>query len=129
MKLISHDLEPSQLKNVGPVEAAILRTPEGTCFVDVLAKKAQETVPNKNSKDYDLLKWEEELRSQIEKKKGQQRKLTADEVAKVKAQMKKEADIRENLQNVEARLMRGIGIIKALATGPPTDAALWLGEA
>lgn len=129
MKLISHDLEPSQLKNVGPVEAAILRTPEGTCFVDVLAKKAQETVPNKNSKDYDLLKWEEELRSQIEKKKGQQRKLTADEAAKVKAQMKKEADIRENLQNVEARLMRGIGIIKALATGPPTDAALWLGEA
>jgi hypothetical protein len=129
MKLIGHDLDPTQLRNVGPVEAAILRTPEGTCFVDVLAKKAQETVPNKNSKDYDILKWEEELRSQIDKKKGQQRKLTADENAKVNAQLKKEAEIRKNLQDVEARLMRGIGIIKALATGPPTDATLWLGTA
>lgn len=129
MKLIGRDLDPKQLQNVGPVEAAILRTPEGTCFVDVLAKKAKESVPNKNSKDYDLLKWEEELRSQIDQKKGQQRKLTADESAKVNAQLKKEAEIRKNLQDVEARLMRGIGIIKALATGPPTDAGLWLGTA
>ena len=73
MELISEDLNANQLRNVGPVEAAIFRTPEGSCFVDVLAKKAQNTVPNKNNKDYDILKWEEELRSQLEKKKGQQR--------------------------------------------------------
>lgn len=129
MQLIDSDLNPVQLKNVGPVEAAIFRTPEGTAFVDVLAKKAQEAVPNKNTKDYDLLKWEEELRSQLEKKKGQQRKLTADETAKVNAQLKKEAKIRQELQGVEAQLMRGIGIVRALATGPPTEATLWLSTA
>lgn len=128
MEVISRDLAVEQLHDVGPVEAAIFRTPEGTCFVDVLAKKAQQVV-NKNNKDYDILKWEEELRSQLEKKKGQQKKLTADETAKVNAQLKKESQIRQSLREVEARLLRGIGIIKSLATGPPTDATQWLGTA
>lgn len=128
MEVISRDLAVEQLHDVGPVEAAIFRTPEGTCFVDVLAKKAQQVV-NKNNKDYDILKWEEELRSQLEKKKGQQKKLTAEETAKVNAQLKKESQIRQSLREVEARLLRGIGIIKSLATGPPTDATQWLGTA
>ncbi|KAF5128258.1 eIF-2-alpha kinase activator GCN1 [Metarhizium anisopliae] len=126
MKLISRDLNPRQLQDIGPVEAAIYRTPEGTCFVDVLAKKAQNAAPNKNTKDYDILKWEEELRSQLEQKKGQQRKLTPEETSKVNAQLKKESGIRSSIKGVEAKLLRGIGIIKSLATGPPTDATLWL---
>ncbi|KAG6039359.1 hypothetical protein E4U41_002831 [Claviceps citrina] len=129
MKLISGDLDPKQLQNIGPMEAAIYRTPEGTCFVDVLVKKSQNSAPNKNTKDYDILKWEEELRSQLEKKKGQQRKLTAEETSKVNAQLKKESDIRNSIREIEAKLLRGIGIIKSLATGPPTDATLWLGAA
>ncbi|PHH78429.1 hypothetical protein CDD82_3049 [Ophiocordyceps australis] len=126
---IGHDLDANQLANIGPVEAAIFRTPKGTCFVDVLAKKSQDAVPNKNNKDYDILKWEEELRAQIQQKKGQQRKLNADETAKVNAQLKKESEIRESVGQVEAKLKRGIGIIEALTTGIPTDAALWLGHA
>lgn len=126
MELIHRDLDPKQLHDIGPVEAAIYRTPEGTCFVDVLAKKTQNVVPNKNTKDYDILKWEEELRSQLEQKKGQQRKLTAEENAKVSAQLKKESGIRSSIRGIEAKLLRGIGIIKSLANGPPTDATLWL---
>ena len=117
------------MRDIGPMEAAIFRTPEGTCFVDVLAKKGQNVTPNKNTKDYDILKWEEELRLQLEQKKGQQKKLTAEETSKVNAQLKKEADIRSNIQSLEAKLLRGIGIIKSLANGPPTDAALWIGKA
>lgn len=128
MESIGRDLDVEQLKDIGPVEAAIFRTAEGTCFVDVLAKKGQQTV-DKNNKDYDILKWEDELRSQIEKKKGQRRKLTADETAKVNAQLKKESQIRQSIRELEARLLRGIGIIESLATGPPTDAAQWLGAA
>ncbi|OLN86334.1 eIF-2-alpha kinase activator GCN1 [Colletotrichum chlorophyti] len=129
VQIIRQDLEPEELRGIGPVEAAIFRTPEGTAFVDVLAKKTQTTVPDKNNKDYDILKWESELRTQLAEKKGQQKKLTADETAKVKAQLKKEADIRESVRRVEARLLRGIGIIQSLATGPPTEAALWIGPA
>ncbi|KAG9251722.1 armadillo-type protein [Emericellopsis atlantica] len=127
IELVSADLDASQLAGVGPMEAAIFRTPEGTCFVDVLAKKSQNTVPNKNQKDYDILKWEEELRGQLEKKKGQQRKLTAEETSKVNAQLKKEEGIRNALRATASRILRGLGIIKALATGPPTEASSWVG--
>ncbi|KAK3316997.1 armadillo-type protein [Apodospora peruviana] len=126
--LIEQDLEVSQVQKVGPLEAAIFRTPEGTTFVDVLAKK-QNVVPNKNDKDYHTMKWEEELREQLAQKKGTQKKLTADETAKVNAQLKKEAGVRENVRHVAANLMRGFGVIKGLATGPPTDADRWMGPA
>ncbi|PHH91372.1 hypothetical protein CDD83_733 [Cordyceps sp. RAO-2017] len=129
MELVSSDLDAGQLRDIGPVEAAIFRTPEGTCFVDVLAKKKQNVVPNKNSKDYDILKWEEDLRIQLEQKRGQQRKLTAEETSKVNAQLKMESQLRNSIRKVEANLIRGVGTIKALATGPPTDATLWLGSA
>ncbi|ORY56414.1 armadillo-type protein [Pseudomassariella vexata] len=128
IELIRHDLDTEELQDVGPVEAAIFRTAEGTAFIDVLAKKSQ-SLPNKNTKDYDTLKWEEELRSQLAKKKGTQKKLTPDEQAKVHAQLNKESEIRKSIQKLEARLMRGIGIIKGLVTGPPTEANLWMGPA
>ncbi|KAF5717391.1 translational activator GCN1 [Fusarium mundagurra] len=128
LETLSRDLNAEQLHDIGPVEAAIFRTPEGTVFVDVLAKKSQQVL-DKNKKDYDILKWEEELRSQLEKKKGQQKKLTPEENAKVNAQLKKESLIRQSITEIEARLLRGIGIIRSLATGPPTDAAQWLGAA
>ncbi|KAI0388978.1 ARM repeat-containing protein [Xylariaceae sp. FL0594] len=124
--IVRADLSAAEIGEVGPVEAAIFRTPEGTVFVDVLAKKSQ-SLPNKNTKDYDTLKWEEELRSQLAQKKGLQKKLTPDEQAKVNAQLKKEAEIRQRIQRLEARLMRGLGIIQSLVSGPPTDASLWLG--
>ncbi|KIL96130.1 hypothetical protein FAVG1_00872 [Fusarium avenaceum] len=128
LETLRRDLNISQLQDIGPVEAAIFRTPEGTAFVDVLAKKSQQGL-DKNKKDYDILKWEEELKSQLEKKKGQQKKLTPEENAKVNAQLKKESQIRQSITEIEARLLRGIGIIQSLATGPPTDATQWLGTA
>ncbi|KAK3395245.1 armadillo-type protein [Podospora didyma] len=126
--LIQQDLDASELNKVGPLEAAIFRTPEGTAFVDVLAKK-QNVVPNKNTKDYHTLRWEEELREQLAQKKGTQKKLTAEENAKVNAQLKKEAGIRESVRHTAAKLLRGFGIVKGLATGPPTDASRWMGAA
>ncbi|RDA86384.1 hypothetical protein CP532_1063 [Ophiocordyceps camponoti-leonardi (nom. inval.)] len=129
MKLASEDLDASHVRGFGPMEAAIFRTPEGTCFVDVLTKQKQGKIPNKNDKDYDILKWEEELRVQLEQKNGQQRKLTSEETQKVNAQLKKESQIRDSVRKAEARLLRGVGFIKSLATGPPTDATLWLGTA
>ncbi|KAF4342709.1 translational activator GCN1 [Fusarium beomiforme] len=128
LESLRRDLNAEQLHDIGPVEAAIFRTPEGSVFVDVLAKKSQQVI-DKNKKDYDILKWEEELRSQLEKKKGQQKKLTPEENAKVNTQLKKENLIRRSITEIEARLLRGIGIIRSLATGPPTDATQWLGIA
>jgi hypothetical protein len=128
VKQFSQDLDPKQLETVGPTEAAIFRTPEGTAYVDVLSKKAP-VVIDKNTKDYDTLKWEEELRTQLAQKKGQTKKLTPEEQGKVKAQLEKESTIRKEIAATEQRMRRGVGIIRSLATGPPTEAEQWMGPA
>ena len=111
----------------GPREIAIARTPEGTAFVDVLGIKGQAYNIDKNSRDYDTMKWEEEVRSQIAQKKGHERKLTGDERAKVNAQLAKESLIRQEVYQLENTIRNGVGFVRALADGPPTDAGLWLG--
>ncbi|ORY10171.1 translational activator [Clohesyomyces aquaticus] len=126
--LFGKDLNAEQLESVGPTEAAIFRTPEGTAYVDVLAKKAPVTL-DKNTKDYDTLKWEEEMRAQLSQKKGQTKKLSPDEQAKVNAQLAKESGIRREVAAIEAKMRRGVGIIQRLATGPPTEAEQWMGPA
>ncbi|KAI9801043.1 MAG: hypothetical protein M1825_003578 [Sarcosagium campestre] len=123
------DLDPTQLDNIGPTEAAIYRTAEGTAFIDVLATKSSNTAVDKNTKDYETLKWEAEVRAQLASKKGQQKVLSADERSRVEVQLKKEAGIRSSVSAVVLRLRRGIGIIQSLATGPPTRADMWMGPA
>lgn len=124
----SHDLDPKQLDSIGPTEAAIFRTPEGTAYIDVLSKKAPVAI-DRNTKDYDTLKWEEELRTQLAQKKGQTKKLSAEDQAKVNAQLAKEASIRRDVAETERKMRRGVGIIRSLATGVPTDAEQWMGAA
>ncbi|KAF2203113.1 translational activator [Delitschia confertaspora ATCC 74209] len=128
VRQFSADLDPSLLESVGPTEAAVFRTPEGTPYIDVLSKKAPAPI-SKNTKDYDTLKWEEELRAQLAQKKGQTKKLTAEEQAKVNAQLNKESAIRKEVTAIEAKMRRGVGIIQRLATGPPTEAERWIGPA
>ncbi|TKA61965.1 hypothetical protein B0A49_11794, partial [Cryomyces minteri] len=129
VQLLRQDLDPLQLADIGPAEAAVFRTPEGTALVDVLAKKSQNQVTSKNVKDYDTLRWEEELRAQLAQKNGQMKKLTADEQAKVNAQLAKESAIRHKVANIETKLKRGTGIVHSLAKDPPTDAETWIGSA
>lgn len=129
IEVIEDDLDAQQLHNIGPTEAAIFRTPAGTAFVDVLSQKPQSQVPAKNAKDYDTMKWEEELRSQLAQKKGQERRLTADEQAKVKAQLVKEENIRKEIGEKIVKLRRGVGLVRSLNSGPPTDPETWFGSA
>ncbi|KAG8532469.1 uncharacterized protein KY384_002346 [Bacidia gigantensis] len=125
---IRDNLPGDDISKFGPTEIAIARTPEGTAFVDVLSSQTQRNSVHKSSPDYEIAKWEEEMRSQIAQKKGQTKKLTSDEKAKVEAQLQKESAIRQDVQVVGNKLKLGAGLIHALATGPPTDALLWLGS-
>ncbi|KAJ3498285.1 hypothetical protein NLG97_g1246 [Lecanicillium saksenae] len=128
LELVGRDLSADSLRPIGPLEMAISRTPEGTYFVDVLGKKAKTTIPSKKSSAEEISNWEQEARKQIEQRKTQSKKPSGDEASKVIAQLKKEKEIRETVQDLQAKLNRGIGIIEALATGPPTEATLWLGQ-
>lgn len=127
--IINSNLPADELEQYGPTEIAIARTREGTAFVDVLSSKSQSYVIDKNAKDYDTIKWEEEIRSQVAQKRGQDRKLTPEEQAKVQAQLTKEESIRTGVHKLESRLRNGIGFVQALAIGPPIDPGLWLSQA
>ena len=125
-----NDLSTKDLQQFSSTDFAIARTPEGVAFVDVLSsKKNQDALPDKNSKDYNTLKWEDDVRKQLAQKKGQQQaKLSADDQAKVKAQLSKEAIIREKVLKLEENIHRGIVLILGLANSPPTTKVeIWLG--
>lgn len=125
VEMITDDLNPALLRRIGPTEAAIWRAPEGVPFVDVLGSR--NTTVGKG-KDTDTLKWEAELRAQLAAKKGGERKLTSEEKARVEEQLVKETDIRNRVMGVALKLDRGIGLIKALAEGPPTSVEMWMGK-
>lgn len=127
VKLITDDLNPGLLRGIGPQEAAIWKTPEGVTYVDVLSKSNSSAVTK--GKDTDTLKWEAELRAQLAQKKGAERKLTADEKARVEDQLAKEVVIRRRVEEVNLKLTRGIGVIQSLAQGPPTVVEMWMGQA
>ena len=127
--IINGSLSRDELEQYGSTDFAIAQTPEGTAFVDVLNSKASSYAIDKNAKDYDTMKWEEEIRNQVAQKRGQDRKLTSDEKTKVQAQLIKEAAIRAKVQRLESNLRDGIGFVRALATGPPVDPGLWLSQA
>lgn len=127
VKLFEGDLDPALLKGIGPTEVGIWRAPAGVPFVDVLAKSGPKTVGK--SKDAETLKWEAELREQLAKKKGAERKLTADEKAKVDDQLAKESVVRKRVVEVELKLSRGVGLIQHLAEDAPTAVEMWMYKA
>lgn len=128
IKQIHEDLDPKRILKFDPTDIAIARTPEGTMFVDVLSTKSKPVIGK--GKDADTLKWEEELRAQVAQKRGQQeKKLTADEQAKVNVQLVKEAEIRKDVETEEEIIKRGAGIVESLARGPPTDVETWINPA
>ena len=126
---INASLDANELGRFGLTDIAIARSPEGIAFVDVLSSKTQGYAIDKNAKDYDTMRWEEEIRSQVAQKRGQERKLTPDEKARVQAQLTKEAVIRNDVHRLETELRNGIGFVHALAIGPPIDPGLWLSQA
>lgn len=125
VEMITDDLNPTLLHGIGPIEAAIWCAPAGVPFVNVLS--SHNTAVGKG-KDTDTLKWEAELRAQLAAKKGGERKLTSEEKARVEEQLVKETDIRSRVTGVALKLNRGIGLIKALAEGPPTSVEMWMGK-
>ena len=122
------DLNTDGLKGIGENEVKIWKAPEGELVFDPLSvNKGQAPVLKSNTKDYDTLKWEAELRAQLEKKKGQpQKKLTADEQGKLNEQLAKESAIRVRVEEISMKLRRGVGIIKALAEGSLTGVEIWM---
>lgn len=73
----------------------------------------KDTRTNKG-KDYEIAKWEEEVRKSLATKKLAPAKLTKQQEALVKAQLEKEEKIRQSVNLIRARLVRGLHFIRSL---------------
>ncbi|CAO3648342.1 unnamed protein product [Cunninghamella blakesleeana] len=108
-------LDPKLMNGVEELQYNIWKTPDDMVYVDVLKKKndAKQTSGNRKNKDQD---WEDQLRAELAAKKGVERKLTKEEQNLVNAQMKKEKDIRQQVQKVYDQMTLGLNILRALTT-------------
>ena len=74
-----------------------------------------ETGPNKG-KDYEIAKWEEEIRKSLATKKSTAVTLSKQQQALVQTQLEKEAKIRQHVRDICANLTRGLHLLRSVVT-------------
>lgn len=114
VKMLEDDLNLDALAKLSDEDIMIWKGEEGTMVVDVLEKEMTKKVSNKNSKDYETLKWEQDVRKRQAKKSTA--KYTKEEQLLVNQQLEKESQIRSNVWSIVSRLTRSIELIQKLST-------------
>ncbi|RDW29666.1 armadillo-type protein [Yarrowia lipolytica] len=111
---VAEQFTVSNLSCVTTEAVTIFNTPADELAFDI---KRTERVAHKNSKEYQDKLWEENLKKELQKKKGvvEKPKYTKEEQIKVDEQMKKEAEIRTEVTAVADHVTRLMGIISALS--------------
>ncbi|EIN06629.1 ARM repeat-containing protein [Punctularia strigosozonata HHB-11173 SS5] len=109
------DVDGRAINSLTETDLGIWRTSPGTTYVDVLTNKNGDVV-EKKGKDRDIAKWEAEVRKSVANKKapGATPILTKQQQALVKAQLDKEAEIRQKVEGLKTNLERGLRIISSL---------------
>lgn len=79
----------------------------------VVSNTKTETRPAKG-KDYEIAKWEEEIRKSLASKKSTPATLTKQQQALVNAQLEKESRTRQNVNTIQAQLLRGLNFVQSL---------------
>lgn len=104
----------SNLSDVTTDAVTIFNTPSDQLAFDI---KRTQHVAHKNSKEYQDKLWEENLKKELQKKKGvvEKPKYTKEEQIKADEQMAKEKVIREDVTKVHTHVTRLMGIISALS--------------
>lgn len=108
---IESDLRSDELSKHGEDDFLIWAGKEGEMVFDILDKTLQQNI-NKNSKEYETLKWEASIRKKQVTR--QSKKLTKEEQMLVNEQLNKESSIRQELSRISLRLTRSIRLIQQL---------------
>ncbi|CEG70748.1 hypothetical protein RMATCC62417_06588 [Rhizopus microsporus] len=124
--IAENNLEPELMKGIHELERNIWKCPPDITFVDVLKKDKKTESRNTNRKNKTDEEWEEELRAELAKKKGLTQKLTKEEQAAVNAQLKKEAEIRERVQQSYEKISLGLGVVCSIIAGNSSGAEEYL---
>lgn len=109
---IKTNLNTSKLSAFATEDIQIWKGEEGELVIDVLSAKSSAALTDKNSKDYEILKWQESIKKD-QAKKGI-KKLTKEEQKLVSDQLKKESEIRARVDNFVVMIKSTIAIISQL---------------
>ncbi|ODV83450.1 hypothetical protein CANARDRAFT_29904 [[Candida] arabinofermentans NRRL YB-2248] len=109
--IISQDLDITHIHSIDDVKYGIWKAPEGELVVNVLEKTQKKQQIDKNSKDYETLKWEESVRKSSAAKKTVSKKYTKEEQLLVDQQLQLESEIRREITQDYNRLRRALEII------------------
>ena len=112
-KTIEADLAAEELSHLSEEDFNIFAGKEGVLVVDVLEENVNKKLSNKNSKEYETLMWEQNIRKEQAKKNV--KKLTKEEQELVKEQLAKESVIRSHVSKISTRLKRGIRLVSELS--------------
>lgn len=112
-------LDPSDLNNLSSYDIRVWSAPEDTIVPEEEEdeSKKRQYVENKNTKDYELKKWEESVRKAVDEKKKAssgakvQKKFTKEELQT----LEKQKTIKANVQSIVDKLEQGLGISCALS--------------
>ncbi|KAG1308067.1 hypothetical protein G6F64_006326 [Rhizopus arrhizus] len=115
--MAEENLKPELMQGIGELERNIWKCSPDVTYVDVLKKDKKNESRNNNRKNKNDDEWEEELRAELAKKKGLTQKLTKEEQTAVNTQLKKEAEIRKNVQQSCEKIALGLNVIRAIITG------------
>ena len=116
------DIVTSLLKGISDThltEADILiwETAEGVMFHDIINVQAKSSETDRNSKDYEMERWERELKLELERKKQASMKLTREQQVLVKEQLRLEQDIRLKVQKCFEDTVLASDIVEAVLYG------------
>lgn len=81
----------------------------------VLSSTKVETRPNKG-RDYEISKWEEEIRKSVATKKATAVTLSKQQQALMQTQLGKEAKTRQHVRDICANLTRGLHLVRSVVT-------------
>ena len=81
----------------------------------MLSSTKGETKPNKG-RDYEISKWEEEIRKSLATKKATAVTLSKQQQALIQTQLEKEAKTRQHVRDICAYLTRGLHLVLSVVT-------------
>ncbi|SCV00820.1 LANO_0F08724g1_1 [Lachancea nothofagi CBS 11611] len=114
VNVIEGDLNAARLTAIDELQLSIYKGNEGELVVDVLENKKKSS-DNKNTKDYETLKWEEDIRKKQAKKNVGAKKYSKEEKELVDAQLSKESSIRESTIAIVGEITRSCELIQHLS--------------
>ncbi|KAJ7115902.1 ARM repeat-containing protein [Mycena epipterygia] len=112
------DIDPSVLNALTEEDLGMWRMPEGSTFIDVLTStKGDAKTPHKG-KDFEIARWEAEVRNALESKKkaGAGVALTKPQQALLHAQLAREAIVRQRVDSIKAKLVRGLACVRSVVS-------------